>query len=847
MKTLSSFLAVALYTTHQHLISAASAYQLDNHHHLPVIAPSPHIIESRQQCNGGPTESNPTKWWRTEIAHNGTTPYVTTDSGYQYYRTVTDYGADPSGGKDSSEAFNLAITSGNRTGSVTTHPVYLSIPPGTYLISSPINLLVNTFLIGSPLSLPTLLASPSLGIKPVINGYDPHQGEGSPNKNFYISLRNVVVSTTRIPSNVKARGVDWSVSQACSLTNVRIIMPRGSEHTGITMDFGGSGKIISDVTIEGGKIGVVVGSQQYTLKNLRFKEVETGIQVRRAWVLTVIGVTVVGPCKYGLEILSGNGTAVGAVSVIDAVVMDCEAGINIQRGVEKGGSSVVLDGFTVSSGSAGADVVGVKAADGNVLLKGGVPAGQVWVLGNTTPEGYQTGKLYPLRRPANLVDSSTGKYFTAPLPQYEKYDISQIVSVTEDPDHKVYGDNQHDDGPAINAILAKAANNCKIVFFPQGIYLTKTTIRVPAGSRIVGEVFSVISGTGEYFAPEDSPQAVVLLDGSSRGTPITQMSDMLITVEDISPGAILLQINGTDTQVQVWNTVMRVGGSIDTKITNACSAANPEKCKAAFALLHLPPSTAGSTGSVYLEDIWGWVADHALDVVPNVPAQNIAVGRGALIESTIPTWLVGTSFEHCVLYQYSLRNAANIFIAGQQTESPYWQGKGTPLRAPAPWTGGQNQWGDPDWGHCSGDDDQCYRAWGIFLTGVTDAVVHGSAMWVFFNKMDDNMWKDPQCLETGGVCQTNMAYVDGSSERVNWFSLSSKSSANLVYTEGGKNLVKQSEVPGGWGAMLAAYLRSAGEGGAGGDGDDDSGGRRVTVGGLALGIGGLFAFWMLIR
>ncbi len=54
--------------------------------------------------------------------------------------------------------------------------------------------------------------------------------------------------------------------------------------------------------------------------------------------------------------------------------------------------------------------------------------------------------------------------------------------------------DSHDDGPAINAILKKYAG-CKILFFPQGIYLTRETIYVPPGTRVAGEGLSVISGS----------------------------------------------------------------------------------------------------------------------------------------------------------------------------------------------------------------------------------------------------------------------------------------------------------------------------------------------------------------
>jgi hypothetical protein len=56
----------------------------------------------------GPNAGSPQTWWRAEIAHNGTTPYAA-DSAFRYYRTVLEYGADSSGEKDSSDAFNHAI------------------------------------------------------------------------------------------------------------------------------------------------------------------------------------------------------------------------------------------------------------------------------------------------------------------------------------------------------------------------------------------------------------------------------------------------------------------------------------------------------------------------------------------------------------------------------------------------------------------------------------------------------------------------------------------------------------------------------------------------------------------
>ena len=351
---------------------------------------------------------------------------------------------------------------------------------------------------------------------------------------------------------------------------------------------------------------------------------------------------------------------------------------------------------------------------------------------------------------------------------------------------------------------------------------------------------------------------------------------------DVLPGAVLVQVNlspsdsqsgGKPGDVAFWNCVLRVGGSKDSLVTEKCRApgAEPKDCKAAFALLHLTP-----TSSVYLEDVWGWVADHVLDDVAG-PGENIAVGRGALIESNgggggggRGTWLVGTSFEHAVLYQYGLRGAKAVYIGMQQTEAPYWQGVGTPVKAPGPWEGEEDGkgWGDPGFGNCKGvgnqeDDERCYRAWGMYMSGSEDVVIHGSALWSFFNGMDDNAFSDPQCMVTDGICQKNMAFVEGA-KRTWWFSASSKSAENLIWDEtqaggGGDGnsvaVTTQKDNLGGWGAVVAAYLRNSGDGasggggggggsssgsgsvGGGGDGDEGSKGeKRVMVSGIGLAV-----------
>lgn len=67
------------------------------------------------------------------------------------------------------------------------------------------------------------------------------------------------------------------------------------------------------------------------------------------------------------------------------------------------------------------------------------------------------------------------------------------------------GDGVTDDTKVLNSILEGAANTSSVVFIPYGIYLVTDTIRVPIGSRIIGQVWSQIMGTGSKVGPLKTP------------------------------------------------------------------------------------------------------------------------------------------------------------------------------------------------------------------------------------------------------------------------------------------------------------------------------------------------------
>ena len=202
---------------------------------------------------------------------------------------------------------------------------------------------------------------------------------------------------------------------------------------------------------------------------------------------------------------------------------------------------------------------------------------------------------------------------------------------------------------------------------------------------------------------------------------------------------------------------------------------------AAWALLHLT-----STSSAYIENMWGWTADHDLD---GNRQQNIATGRGALIEATKGTWMIGTSMEHHVLYHYNFNGAANVFTGLQQTETPYWQGAAGKL-APYPWDNALIP-SDPTFQNCGSSDTLCRMSWMEIVKGCKDLVLYSGSDLAF--------------IFSSGT-QTNSIDVKNNSA-IYLYATNTLHFAN-IFTENGKALVPQQKGASGNFAMnsVAGYF-----------------------------------------
>ena len=564
-------------------------------------------------------------------------------------------------------------------------------------------------------------------------------------------------------------------------------MPHGSQHTGVATTQGGSGTYMGNLDFIGGTIGVNMNNQQYSLKDITFTGTTTGILVTHGFTMTFQGMTFTD-CQIGVNSSTGGFGNVGSVILLDSTATGVET-VVLTKSQKTGNTTTVDDSIVIENlqvVNCGSTVV----AGTSIILTG--PVSNTWVYGDAylTPgsdvPSHDFGTMYRYSRSPVL---SAGNYFTFAPPTYQTYDVNKVVNIKTVKKYPVYGDGVHDDTANINQILLTYSGKA-LIFFPAGTYLVSSTIFVPDGSLVFGECWSAISATGSYFADASNPKPMVQV-GNPGDIGVAQFSDMLFTVADILPGCILLEVNmagANPGDVGSWNTHFRVGGALGSKVETGCQDGN-NPCKAAFLLLHLTESA-----SMYIEDMWGWTADHDLDLNYN---QAISTGRGALIEATKGTWLVGTAFEHNTMYQYNLASAQNVFVAMQQSETPYWQGTGGPYQAPAPWTV-DSSFADPTFDNCQANDPNCRMAWYELVNGGSELYIYGSGFWTFFNDLST-------CQGSDGTCQDNAVDIQGSPSQLYWWKLNTRAfSIWLSMTD--VDTVLGEDNLGSWGSVCAAIL-----------------------------------------
>lgn len=705
---------------------------------------------------GGGTAAPSDPYWLETVKHRGTSAFNSDPSSYQVFRNVKDFGAKGDGVTDDTAAINSAMSSGGRCGggscnSSTITPAIVYFPTGTYLVSSAIDTYYYTQIIGDAKKPPTLLASSSFSGFAVIDA-DPYIPNGwgaqwfSNQDNFYRSIRNLIIDLRQIPASTSAVGLHWQVSQATSLINIVVEMSTASNnnHQGMFME-NGSGGFMGDIVFNGGKYGIQVGNQQFTVRNLTVNNAATAVSGIWNWGFTFQGVTI-NNCQVGFDLATGGTTTsnqtVGSEAIIDAVVTNTP--IFVRTSVASNGQlagSLVLNNIKLNNVPTAVGVAG-----GTTVLAGGTTTIASWgqghvYSGTSGSKKFVQGNIVSANKSSVLLNSA-GRIFGKAHPQYASYAASQFISVKS---LGAKGDGHTDDTAAIQNVLNEYAG-CKIIFFDAGTYYVTNTIIIPAGAQIVGEAWSVIMAGGSAFSDQKNPR-VVIQAGAANSQGVLEISDMVFTTTGPAPGAIMIEWNVHDPSGQqgaagMWDSHVRLGGAAGTNMQySQCPLGSVNSaCQAAFLGIHL---TSGS--SAYLEGTWVWTADHDLDT-SNSSDISIFTGRGILSESHGPVWLIGTSSEHAALYQYSLVNAQNHYIGFAQTETPYYQPSPA---APAPYSTASS-YNDPTF------SSSINMAWGMYIQSSSNIIIFGAGFYSFFQNYSQT------CLTTN-TCQAQIFNIDSAS------------------------------------------------------------------------------------
>ncbi|KAF9235735.1 glycoside hydrolase family 55 protein [Melanogaster broomeanus] len=553
-------------------------------------------------------------------------------------------------------------------------------PNRTYLVSSPINTYYYTQMIGDAKNLPTLLASPNFNGFAVIDA-DPYIPNGSGaqwfgnTNNFFRSVRNLIIDLRQIPSSNGAIGLHWQVAQATSLINVVVEMSTaaGTNHQGMFME-NGSGGFMGDIVFNGGKFGIQVGNQQFTVRNLTVNNANIGTpQPYRAYG------TGASHFKIGFDLTTGGTTisnqGVGSEAIIDAVVTNTP--IFIRSSAASIGSltgSLVLNNIQLTNVPTAVGVVG-----GATVLAGGTTTIASWGQGNvySGTGGQKTfvqGNIVSAEKPSVLLDNS-GRIFGKTHPQYANYATSQIVSVKS---QGAKGDGTTDDTAAIQNVFDQYAG-CKIIFFDAGIYYVTDTIGIPAGTQIVGEAWVVVQA------------------GAPNSEGVLEISDIVFSTAGPAPGAILLEWNVHDPSGQ-----QGAAGPLGHSHSE----------EAAFLAIYLAPGIEcilrGNLGMDRRPR-------PRRDLIPS--DVNLALHVAFSQSPQVQFGLLGLL--------YNLANAQNHYVGFAQSETPYYQ----PVpAAPAPFNSASSSISnlDPTF------SESINMAWAMYVQASSDIILFGAGFYSFF-------------------------------------------------------------------------------------------------------------------
>ncbi|GAW24601.1 hypothetical protein ANO14919_141920 [Xylariales sp. No.14919] len=720
-----------------------------------------------------PMEKRAGTFWMENIAHKGTVPWGN-DASYKVFRhVVNDYGADPTGQRDSTQAIQRAIDDGKRCGAAcngsTTKNAIVYFPPGRYLVSSSISVYFGTQIIGDANNWPTIVGAPSfIGLGVLSTDVYVENGGTGPDGNalewyintarFYSQIRNIKIDITATNSGAYVAALHYQVAQATTLENVEIIANSATTQQGIYAE-NGSGGVMSDITFTGGNFGIYGGSQQFSAARLTFNGCNTAAQIIWDWGWVWKSITV-NNAQVGFRLYNdGNNQVPGSVTIVDSTFSNIrDSAIEMAVPVDtlnSGFTGLVLDNVNL----------GAKIQDhwsSKVILAAGYYKN--YVLGATYKQNQRAWTVGPVdyTRESTLLGSSPVAglqvlpYFERKRNQYTDKSAADFVHLK---DQGAKGDGSTDDTAAVQKAFNTYGDGSKIIYVDAGTYILKDTVTIPKDAKIVGETWAQFAANGNKFADASKP-VVMLKVGNDGDVGTVEMQDLILTSKGPTPGVVLMEWNvlaKSAGAAALWDVHVRLGGATGTQLTPAeCPAnragTNPPQCQVASMLLHVTKKASG-----YFDNMWLWVSDHMVDdpdltdPLNDLVQNSVYSARGMLVESQHATWLYGTASEHSVFYQYNFNGARNIFTTFLQTESPYYQPTPKP---PAPFNSFVGALpGDPDYS-CNGSDaDGCDESWAVIMRNSQNIHISAAGTYSWFSTYSQD------CID-GHACQKALWLLD---------------------------------------------------------------------------------------
>jgi hypothetical protein len=508
------------------------------------------------------------------------------------------------------------------------------------------------------------------------------------------------------------------------------------------------------------------------MRNLTVRNAKTAIYQIWDWGWTYSQLNIIN-CSIGIDMSNGGPSAqtVGSITLLDSSFTD--VGIAVKTSHNANSLPIAAGGLVMENIQLTRVGVAVQGP-GSTTALASAPVITAWA----ARRSFQTqktdpapanveGPYTPRSRPAGLI-TTNGRFYTRTKPQYANIPASGFLSVR---DVGAVGNGKTDDTAALQNAINTALGQNKILFIDHGDYLVKSTILIPAGAKIVGEGYPVILSTGDFFNDLQTPRPVVQI-GRPGDTGSIEWSDTIVSTQGQQRGAVLIQYNLASPATQpsgLWDVHTRIGGFAGSSLSLADCPTTPTvsaslfnlkfNCIAAYTSFHVTPSGSG----LYLENVWLWVADHDVEDAL-VTRITVYAGRGFLSQSTNGNiWLVGTSVEHHVLYQYQFASTRNVYMGQIQTETAYFQPNPN-AKLPFPTN---TTLADPTFPTAtiqSGPSNNltipAANGWGLRIVNSQSIYVYGAGLYSFFNNYTTS------CSDqgNGAVCQNHITSIENSSD-----------------------------------------------------------------------------------